>query len=42
MSIELTSMVDRNISRFITNNRTRSRELQQSIEARVTETMVLE
>jgi hypothetical protein len=42
MSTELTSMADMNISRFITNNCTRSRNLQQSVEARVTKTIVLE
>jgi hypothetical protein len=34
MSIELASMADRNISGFITNNHTGSRELQQSVRAK--------
>jgi hypothetical protein len=38
VSTELTSMVDRNISRFITYDSTTSRELRQSVGARVTET----
>jgi hypothetical protein len=42
MSTELASMIDRNISEFITYNRTRCRKLQQSIGARVTETAILE
>jgi hypothetical protein len=40
MSTKLTIMADRNISSFITDNHTRSREFQQSVGARVTETMV--
>jgi hypothetical protein len=41
-STELASMTDRNISGFITYNRTRNRKLRQSIGARVTETAVPE
>jgi hypothetical protein len=42
MSTELASMTDRNISGFITYNRTRNRKLRQSVGARVTETVVPE
>jgi hypothetical protein len=42
MLTELTSMVDMNISRFITYNRSRSRELQQRVGGRVTEKTVPE
>jgi hypothetical protein len=42
VSTELTSMVDRNIFVFITYYSTTSRELQQSVEARVTETTMPE
>jgi hypothetical protein len=39
---ELTSMADRNISGFITYDSTTSRELRQSVRARMTETMMPE
>jgi hypothetical protein len=42
MLTELASMADLNISEFITYNCTRSREFQQRIRARVTETTVPE
>jgi hypothetical protein len=42
MSTELASMVDKNISRFITCYNTTSGELRQSIHAKMIETMMLE
>jgi hypothetical protein len=42
VSTELASMADRNISEFITYDRTTSRELQQSVGARMTKAIMLE